>query len=168
MLMLLCVPSFAIPRNDKKIDDDMIPLSDNIKIYYDSEQDILVISEKNDSPELYWNAGIGRCKSKYKTFYKTFSRKAAKKYLKKMNFETSKVRKFVKWILSKMYLDGLGIEKIFGAAGGTDALRIQLKEFLRSKKAKGYFKLYARCHNNNLNHGEPTYDYKLLRVKVDY
>ncbi len=85
-----------------------------------------------------------------------------------MNFETSKVRKFVKWILSKMYLDGLGIEKIFGAAGGTDALRIQLKEFLRSKKAKGYFKFYARCHNNNLNHGEPTYDYKLLRVKVDY
>lgn len=59
-----------------------------------------------------------------------------------MNFETSKVRKFVKWILSKMYLNGLGIEKIFGAAGGTDALRIQLKEFLRSKKAKRYFKLY--------------------------
>ena len=83
MLMLLCVPSFAIPRNDKKIDDDMIPLSDNIKIYYDSEQDTLVISEKNKSPELYWNAGIGRCKSKYKTFYKTFSRKAAKNILKK-------------------------------------------------------------------------------------
>ena len=61
--------------------NDMIPLSDNIKIYYDSEQDTLVISEKNDSPELYWNAGIGRCKSKYKTFYKTFSRKATKKYL---------------------------------------------------------------------------------------
>ena len=81
MLMLLCVPSFAIPRNDKKIDDDMIPLSDNIKIYYDAEQDTLVISEKNNSPELYWNAGIGRCKLKYKTFYKTFSRKATKKYL---------------------------------------------------------------------------------------
>lgn len=167
-IMSLFVPSFADSISDNEQDSEMVLLSENIKIHYDSAHDELILSEKDNSPSPCWNGGIGRCKSRYKTFYKTFTRNTAKKYLKKINLETSKVREFVRWILSKIHLDGLGIEKVVGAAGGTDALKYQLKKFVKSKKSKAYFKLYAECHNNNLNHGEPTYEYKLLKVRVDY